>query len=1535
MSYIDQFSAESILVIKKPPVSAPTIVLKTIPNGGTFLEDRFICFAYRYQYQNGEFSAVSQFSNPAFRAGPFEFTPTSFLNEGMVNTINAVDITFNTGGPLVTGIELLFKDMSDPTIKIIERFDKAVMGLGNNNNFLFNFENQKIFTVLPENEILRLYDNVPLKAQAQTLMGNRLVYGNYYEGYNLKDRFNNAVNFSYQTSLVQNEIQETDLVTTIGTTSDYTFGSVVNIPNSTFAVDLTNKKLQRGNQITWDLSFTHNSFYQAVGSAPTTATGVTSISFSYELLRDYLSVFALTQDADFISAIGDATNVQTVPNSCDGFTFSDAFNCSIPTNLGSFTKSASGVTASPQGFTILSQPFSNEIVLQVLAMKWIDGINQSYEYYEVTSVGSSFISSNDNYSLHSNRGYEIGIIYMDDFNRSSTALVSPFNTVSTSCGDSALSNSITVNIPGGQLPGPSAQIAPFWATKYKFCIKPDKSTYETIYVSTFVQADNSNAVYFLLEGENASKVQAGDRLLVKRDAVGVRRRCTNAVVLEKETLETGFLEFTNPLDLTGDKIKAPAGTYMKMIPNNFAVAAPDSFGSFISYGVLANSRRKGNTYPIIFYPVSVENPGGTGTSQYIDYDIPAASQVKISILAVRNGRSCGADCERRTWIYEQTIIAKSNYSNFKAFFDNEGFGTPTSGLIQTNSTFRCGADEDDFTAVVSYNSSLQSISTATPTGNDLAGQGNGQFFLQFFKSATGGSATGETFLGITGDRSCAGRKSSSLEVNIEVVRTNSNIIFETQPLDALPDVWYENNLTFSVDAFGQHLGSSQNQIVDFQNSALITAQDAIIETGFSNCIAFGDGIESYKVRDSIVGKPLNFGNRTTTTSSQIYKEAHRFSDLTYSGVFNDESNVNKLNEFNLGLLNFSPLEDSFGPIRKLYGRRTDILTLQEDKISYVPVGKDLLTDAVGGGTLTSVPQVLGIQIARDEEYGISNNPESFAIWGFDKYFVDSKRGAVIRLRGGSSGQEELSVISERGMRGWFRDFFIDSLGTQKLGGYDPYMNEFVLAKNLQNTFDFKLCIACDVSENILIEPGKRNLYCVDVGQAVGQVTVSYIIPDASSNDIITEPGTPAGGLEEMETEAGVSPMVTQTTNTGVGYTFNAYYNGVKYTSGLVYVSGSFTIPKNNINESEITVEASTAALVPDTAEVTVSCPVENLITVYNIALTTNSDANKTIHNEYRWTDNVFSSPTQTNLVQFNSGSGTIISQYEALTGSLGSNTVPDEGAIVSIISNKFPTDTYQFNQASNKLRFLRSATVYNNNVTDMNALVAASSEASPIIQGVNTNYATFTMPTMTKDDNNLYLIWDYRSITAATLCTNTTAFNACCGCIPVVPTTPCGSATAFQGTASYPNVQSYTLGTGTGTVEVNFQPQSVPDRLIIEFDGVIVLDTKYTGSSFGIDELHDSLRGIDPLTGTFYTEPNNGAFTGQAYAPNGTAPLPTVPNGGFVNERLNPATGIVQPTANIWQRYFFQKTTTTTSCTIKVYAPIPNTYWAAEISCPT
>ena len=50
-------------------------------------------------------------------------------------------------------------------------------------------------------------------------------------------------------------------------------------------------------------------------------------------------------------------------------------------------------------------------------------------------------------SLHSNRGYEVGIIYMDDYNRASTALVSTNNTVNLPCSASNTKNEIIVTIP--------------------------------------------------------------------------------------------------------------------------------------------------------------------------------------------------------------------------------------------------------------------------------------------------------------------------------------------------------------------------------------------------------------------------------------------------------------------------------------------------------------------------------------------------------------------------------------------------------------------------------------------------------------------------------------------------------------------------------------------------------------------------------------------------------------------------------------------------------------------------------------------------------------------------------------------------------------------------------------------------------------------------------------------------------------------------------------------------------------------------------
>jgi hypothetical protein len=162
----------------------------------------------------------------------------------------------------------------------------------------------------------------------------------------------------------------------------------------------------------------------------------------------------------------------------------------------------------------------------------------------------------------------------------------------------------------------------------------------------------------------------------------------------------------------------------------------------------------------------------------------------------------------------------------------------------------------------------------------------------------------KSFKSCGGSFSNAALKAVRADVSITLRTSQNRVIFETEPQDTLPDVFYEADSSYSIDSSGLHSGNVQDQTATLP---------AIINTSFFNCYAFGNGAESYKIRDSIIGKTIDLGNRTLTTSAQDFKEADRFADITYSGVYNDESNVNKLNEFNLGLLNFSPLEESFGP----------------------------------------------------------------------------------------------------------------------------------------------------------------------------------------------------------------------------------------------------------------------------------------------------------------------------------------------------------------------------------------------------------------------------------------------------------------------------------------------------------------------------------------------------------------------------------------------------------------------------------------------
>jgi hypothetical protein len=198
---------------------------------------------------------------------------------------------------------------------------------------------------------------------------------------------------------------------------------------------------------------------------------------------------------------------------------------------------------------------------------------------------------------------------------------------------------------------------------------------------------------------------------------------------------------------------------------------------------------------------------------------------------------------------------------------------------------------------------------------------------------------------------------------------------------------------------------------------------------YYNCYAYGNGVESNRVRDLFNAVTIDKGVKASTTLAEQYKEEHRKSGLIFSGIYNSMNGVNRLNQFIMAENITKDLNPEYGSIQKLHSRDDDLITLCEDKIIKVLAHKDALFNADDTKNITASSNVLGYAKPFVGDYGISKNPESFASEAFRAYFTDRERGAVLRL-----SRDGLTPISDVGMKDWFAD----NLSTSKtiIGSYD-------------------------------------------------------------------------------------------------------------------------------------------------------------------------------------------------------------------------------------------------------------------------------------------------------------------------------------------------------------------------------------------------------------------------------------------------------------------------------------------------------------------
>ncbi len=224
------------------------------------------------------------------------------------------------------------------------------------------------------------------------------------------------------------------------------------------------------------------------------------------------------------------------------------------------------------------------------------------------------------------------------------------------------------------------------------------------------------------------------------------------------------------------------------------------------------------------------------------------------------------------------------------------------------------------------------------------------------------------------------------------------------------------------------------------------------ETGSTNYTSPTTSViqEDWYVEESRIRGGYN--NTSTDLGVKAYivedndAQQRRKNSLIYSGIFNSRTGVNQSNQFSTAEEITRSVDPSGGSIQKLYAEDTNLIIFQEDKVNRALIDKDAIYSAEGSAITTTANLVIGQIVSYAGEYGISTNPESFAVYGYQKYFTDRNRNAVLRL-----SRDGITEISNYGMVDFFRDklSLVGSTG-KIIGSYDIYNKNYVVSLQENN-----------------------------------------------------------------------------------------------------------------------------------------------------------------------------------------------------------------------------------------------------------------------------------------------------------------------------------------------------------------------------------------------------------------------------------------------------------------------------------------------------
>lgn len=1036
-------------VVLRPPLNAPAIKLynDTAVTASNNLEQRFLTFSYRYKYKDNQYSAMSPFSSVAFSANSFSYDYLTGDNKGMQNLFNSAEVTIDSGNEFVDSIQLMFFDTYSINVYVVDTYIKSDMGWSDNQSYKINFSNNKVYSPIDSSQVTRLFDNVPLTARAQDVVGNRLIYGNYTQFRDIVNADNQKIVPHYTIDIESMAVSTDKPLKTFRSDRDYEIGILYTDEYGRMTTALTSENNTK--YIPSNLSDKANSFKLTLDTeAPSWATNfrfaIKQAKGDYYNIFPYLFVidgfyrYFLINPSDkdkivvgeyiiFKTSNGNPTysnkqfkvleleqkSVGFVSGAPKGLYFkikADASDIFLTETILTINKNSSGfgpkrgLSVDPAFITALQSPDPNKIYKSFYSR------NGDYSLTEPSQNGSPNLDLIYNYSGNIFRDIRISVLMKSDdvlnptiANKFSWTIEPDANSGYSS--DIPISSIIDITPPG----------TPSNCFSIVFDVSKNYNTGD-IYVFnfksliSFTSSGFNRTVIDTVNGSGTSGLPNYEYL----DDISPDDYGGHSILLCEQPIYPGAtIEINILTDGTSDGDRAQSNSftngndYYKNLEEWFWKSGAYKSFKYIDGGsslvTSANNItfRRANS---IFY---------SGSSNYIN-DSNSATPICMMIRGVGYPDSLSLDRSQiKTELkIEQTESIKLVAETVPKINDIDLF-------YELSHTYRIEDGNHKISwRYVDYtdnggNTNLGPANPSAPTQSDVKHNFN----------------VGEVIY-VVSDNPSYGPASGIPYTIIDVPDAYSIVIDLPFP---------GSGPTTGGSVFYQDFEQDQ----DFESSTPLVVEINHVTSDNSdfNAFAFGNGIESNRINDNFLMPTMKYSPRATSVIENYQHEVKEAS-LTYSGIYRGDSSLNRLNEFNLSLANFKNLDKSFGPVRKLYARDTDLLVLHQDKVTSVLYGKNLLVDAVGGGSVASVPEVLGTQIAHPSEYGISNNPESFANFSDVLFWSDARRGAVVQMSG-----NQLDEISANGMKNYFRDIMRNNPNTQKLGSFDPYNNTYVISFN--------------------------------------------------------------------------------------------------------------------------------------------------------------------------------------------------------------------------------------------------------------------------------------------------------------------------------------------------------------------------------------------------------------------------------------------------------------------------------------------------------